>query len=931
VTRPAGRTRDVRDDGAQERPTIAGGRGGGAQFRPGEADVKGVPATPGRRPLLADRAFRAVTALVAVDVAAFLVQEHTGRLWPAPVDWLLMIAVIVPTLVLCRRAQNDPASTPVVRRYWRSVRIGITMFVGVAVLRVLDGLGAGGVLLPMSVVLHLAGGFVLTWPLVGLPFSARGRAQRVGVWLDLGTLTFAAGLMIWHFVASEQFADGRVTAPGVLRAAVIMGAGLNLVFLAARVVLAGVDSFARRGLYWIGASALVGGLGSAIGFLHPHQPDGSLLTLVLPLAAYAAAAGARTQVVDTAAGDRTRRAPRGYSLMPYVAVAAVDAMVLHHNFAETGDGALIDVVAVTLTTLVVIRQLIAFRQNDALLAEIGIQENRFRLLVQNSTDMVTIAGPSGALTYVSPAARGMLGTGPEDLVGTDPALRTHPDDLAAVRERLAEVAAAPGNTATYQMRLRHADGTYRWLEVISANLTGEPSVAGIVSNARDITETREVRDRLSYEAGHDMLTGLVNRALFGKRVAAATGARPARAVSIVLVDLDDFKTVNETLGHATGDALLVHVAERMRAVVRPADTVARLGGDEFAILFEGAAEADVDMVLTRIAAALLEPAVIDGEPMTVRASFGVVDGRGGDDAGELLRRADIAMYEAKARGEGGYERYQPGMEARGAERSRRAAALHTAILEDQLVVFYQPVVTLPDGRITGAEALVRWQHPADGLIGPGAFIDTAEQTGLIVPLGAWVLRAATREAATWPGGLTVSVNVSARQLREAGFPAVVADALRDSGLPARRLTVEITESVAVGGDATGENLRALRAMGVRLSLDDFGTGASTLSLLATCPVHQIKLDRSFVPDGGSEAIADAVAQMARAFGLQTVAEGVETVEQADRLTRLGYERAQGFHFARPMCAADLRGRLSGGAAVAPPATSEPGGGVVPLT
>ena len=855
-------------------------------------------------PLLADRAFQAVTVLVIVDVVAFVLQEHTGQLWPDPVNWLLMIAVIIPTLALCHRVRTDPASAEVVRRYWHSVEVGITLFVGVAALRALAGLGAGGWLVPLSVVLHVIGGLVLTWPLVGLPFSARGRARKAGVWLDLGTLTSAAGLLIWHFAASQQFAGGRVTGPGVLSAAVIMGAGINLVFLAARVVLAGVDSFARRGLYWIGASALIGGLGSAIGFLHPRQPDGNLLVLVLPLAAYAAAVGARMQVVDTAAGGRARRTPRGYNLMPYVAIAAVDAMVIYHNAGGAGNGPLIDGVAVVLTGLVVLRQLIAFRQNDALLARIGVQENRFRLLVQNSTDMVTITGPSGTLTYVSPAARRMLGVDPDELLGTDMTRRTHPDDVAAAGERLAAVAAAPGTTATYQVRLRHADGTYRWLETTSANLTGEPSVGGVVSNARDITETREVRDRLSYEASHDVLTGLANRALFRKRLAAAVaGAATDQRVGVVLVDLDDFKTVNDTLGHATGDALLVHVAERIRASVRPTDTVARLGGDEFAILFDGSLPPDVDMVLTRIAAALLEPALVDGEPMTVRASFGVVDGRTGDDPGDLLRQADIAMYEAKERGHGGYQRYEPGMETRGAERSRRASALRAAILDEQLVVHFQPVVTLPDGRITGAEALVRWQHPAEGLLGPGAFIDTAEQTGLIIPLGSRVLRAATREAASWPGELTVSVNVSAQQLREPGFPDLVAAALRDCGLPARRLTVEITESVAVGGGATAATLQGLRDLGVRLSLDDFGTGASTLTLLATCPVQQIKLDRSFVPDGGSEAIAGAVVQMARAFGLEAVAEGVETAEQADRLTRLGYGRAQGFHFARPMSGA----------------------------
>ncbi|MBM2620723.1 EAL domain-containing protein [Actinoplanes sp. LDG1-06] len=870
-----------------------------------------MPTAYGRRPLFADRAFQVVTALSIANVVVFLWQEQVGRLWPAPLNWLLMIAIIGVTQVLCRRVQTDPASSPVVRRYWRTVEIGTWFFVGVAVLRILFELGAGDWLRPASVVLHIIGGVALTWPLVGLPFSARSRARKLGVALDLGTLSAAAGLLIWHFAASYQFADGRVTVGRVIAAVVIMGAGLNGVYLAAKVVLSGVDSFARRGLHWIGASALTGGLGSAISFFDPRPTTGNLLVLVLPLAAFAAAVGARMQVVDTAAGGRPRRAPRGYNLMPYVAIAAVDAMVVYHNVRGTKDGILIDSVAVALTVLVVVRQLIAFRLNDALLARIGVQEKRFRLLVQNSTDMVTIATPDGTLSYVSPASEGVLGLHPDELIGTDLTPRLHPDDLAA-REGFQAVAAAPGNTATFQLRLRHADGTYRWLEAIMVNLTHEPSVGGIVGNARDITETRQVQDRLSYEASHDVLTGLANRALFGERVAAAVARTTAdQPVSIVLVDLDDFKLVNDTLGHATGDALLVHVAQRMRSCVRPDDTVARLGGDEFAILFDGLAGADVDQVLTRIAATLLEPAVVDGEPMTVRASFGVVDGHGGDDAGDLLRRADIAMYAAKERGEGGCQRYTAGMEARGAERNRRTAALRTAIMEDQMVVFFQPVVTLPEGRITGAEALVRWQHPTDGLVGPGAFIETAEQSGLIVPLGTWVLRAATREAATWPGEQTVSVNVSARQLREPGFPGVVAAALRDSGLPAHRLTVEITESVAVGGGATGENLQGLRDLGVRLSLDDFGTGASTLSLLATCPVHQIKLDRSFVPDaGGSDAIADAVAQMARAFAVQAVAEGVETAEQAARMAALGYDRAQGFYFARPMPAADMKARLN---------------------
>ncbi|MFI5494436.1 putative bifunctional diguanylate cyclase/phosphodiesterase [Actinoplanes sp. NPDC051859] len=533
-------------------------------------------------------------------------------------------------------------------------------------------------------------------------------------------------------------------------------------------------------------------------------------------------------------------------------------------------------------------------------------ELRFHLLTRNSTDVVTITDGGGKFAYVSPAVHRVLGADPAVLTGTTFGSRVHPEDLAGAAAHLAEVAARPGASATCRLRLAHEDGAYRTLEIISTNLLDEPSVLGIVSNCRDVTETVRAHERLSYEASHDVLTGLANRALFGARVADGVARAGHQPISIVLVDLDDFKTVNDTLGHHIGDGLLVEVAERMLANVRPTDTVARLGGDEFAILFEGLGGEDVDRVLDRIADALAVPVEVGGHLLAVRASYGVVDGRGGDDAGDLLRQADIAMYEAKERGEGGFQRYRPGTEAPGAERRRISTALTAALQRNELVLHYQPVVALPEGKLTGVEALVRWNHPERGLLGPGDFIPGAELTGMIVPLGRWVLREACRQAVAWlaefgdqaPG--TMSVNASARQLKEASFAAEVAAVLRETGLDPARLTIEITESTAVGGGATQETLRALRALGVRLSLDDFGTGASTLSLLANCPVDQIKLDRSFAPVPGPDAIAGAVLQIAQAMGVEAVAEGVETSEQAAKLGDLGYVRAQGFHFARPM-------------------------------
>lgn len=639
------------------------------------------------------------------------------------------------------------------------------------------------------------------------------------------------------------------------------------------------------------------------------------------LAAVGIARAAHRQAVAEAGASSVARTRRRYSLLPYVAVAATNGLLIAVVVPGTHDRIPVALVAVivVVTGLVVLGQLTALRKNDQLLTrldanmlELGLKERRFRLLVQNSTDVVTITDPDGRIRYISPAVRRVLGSEPAPMVGTNIGRRVHPQDRASIATNVAHVTSRPGNSATYRARFAHADGSYRTLEIISVNLCDEPSVCGVVSNSRDVTETVRAHERLSYEATHDVLTGLANRTLFGERVeACVTNADPVHRISMVLIDLDDFKTVNDTLGHAIGDKLLVAIAQRMRRVVRPTDTVARLGGDEFAILLEGLGGDALDPVLGRIADAIAVPVDVDGHLLAVRASFGVVDGRGGDDPGDLLRQADIAMYEAKERGEGGYQRYRPGTEARGAERNRLTAALLAALDSDELVLHYQPVVSLPEGRLTGVEALVRWEHPTRGLLGPNEFIPGAEQTGLIVPLGRWVLREASRQAAAWADELgdqapgSMSVNASARQLREPGFAADVAAALCDTGLDPHRLTIEITESTAVGGGATQDNLRALRGLGVRLSLDDFGTGASTLSLLANCPVDQIKLDRSFAPVPGPDVIAGAVLQLARAMGVEAVAEGVETPAQAEQLERLGYVRAQGFHFARPMAPAQI--------------------------
>jgi diguanylate cyclase len=423
-------------------------------------------------------------------------------------------------------------------------------------------------------------------------------------------------------------------------------------------------------------------------------------------------------------------------------------------------------------------------------------------------------------------------------------------------------------------------------------------------------ENAHLLAQLDHSATHDALTHLPNRALFNERLAAVLHPdQPVRPVAVALIDLDDFKTVNDTLGHGAGDALLIAVAHRLSTAVRPGDTVARLGGDEFVVLLDNTDATAAEACAQRMIAALAEPVTADGHDLLVRASIGIADRRDHDHASDLLRRADIAMYAAKAVAGSNHQRYHAAMSHTVADTASVGAQLQRALTDGQLFLEYQPIVNLTDGHLRGVEALVRWNHPTRGLIPPADFIPAAERTGLIVPLGDWVLREACRQLAAWthdhgpdaPGIL--NVNVTARQLSDPGFADRVAATLHDTGVPAHRLTLEITETTAVElGDAV-TTLHTLRATGVRIALDDFGTGRSTLTLLHELPVDQLKLDRSFTQgttSGQRDTMPAAVIALARAVDLDIVAEGVETADQAQRLTDLGYAHAQGFHFARPL-------------------------------
>ena len=459
-----------------------------------------------------------------------------------------------------------------------------------------------------------------------------------------------------------------------------------------------------------------------------------------------------------------------------------------------------------------------------------------------------------------------------------------------------------------------ADGSRRYYSVNAARFGGADATSQVVVTVHEVTAEREAQLELAHLAAHDPLTGLANRTLLTAAVQAAVDAMRDRGprTSLLLLDLDGFKRINDSLGHAFGDQVLQAVAARLRSVLRPQDLIARLGGDEFAVLVADGALADE--LAQRVADSLREPMSLSRSRVTVSASVGLVHASAEADASGLLAAADMAMYAAKAAGPGQVRLFRPEMRRALDDRLHLEAELSTALREDQFELHYQPYVNIETGTITGAEALVRWRHPTRGLLLPAAFVPVVEDTSMIVPLGRWILRTAVAAAAAWqpadPAHLrTMSVNVSARQLDHADLVGDVAAALSASGLPPRALTVEITESALVdNSEVVLARLRGLKELGVMIAVDDFGTGYSSLSRLRTFPVDVLKIDRSFVKDVESQAgraLVKAIVALSEALGLDTVAEGVESAAQADQLVALGCRIAQGYHFATPAPASNM--------------------------
>jgi diguanylate cyclase (GGDEF)-like protein len=547
---------------------------------------------------------------------------------------------------------------------------------------------------------------------------------------------------------------------------------------------------------------------------------------------------------------------------------------------------------------------VALRQREE---QLSAQNFRFNAALNNMSQALLMFDSAARLVISNHRYAEMYGLSPaivkpgcrlRDLLEHRRERGTFTDDADSYIENLMTVI-AQGKTWSQMMEL--PDG--RTVSVLNHPMAG----GGWVATHEDITERRRAEKQIAHMARHDALTDLPNRVLLRDRLAHALAELPrGKRLGVLYLDLDHFKGVNDTLGHQIGDELLKTVATRLRECVREADTVARVGGDEFAIIHTGIEQPNEAAILAwQICEAVKEPYELHGHAVIVDTSIGIAlaPGDGGDPT-ELLKNADMALYRAKADGRGTYRFFEPAMDARMKSRRTLELALRVALANGEFELHYQPLVNLDDRRITCCEALIRWQHPERGLVQPVEFIPVAEETGLIVPLGEWVLRQACRDAMRWPEDVKVAVNLSPIQVMNQNLVAVIVGALAAAGLPANRLEVEITESVLMqNSEATLATLHRLRELGVKISMDDFGTGYSSLSYLRSFPFDKIKIDRCFISGlatgDDSVAIVLAIAGLAKHLGIATTAEGVETRQQLQQVKALGCSEMQGFLFSPP--------------------------------
>jgi diguanylate cyclase (GGDEF)-like protein/PAS domain S-box-containing protein len=605
------------------------------------------------------------------------------------------------------------------------------------------------------------------------------------------------------------------------------------------------------------------------------------------------------------------------ALVPLLVPGAV--AVAGHLRDEPADPFLLYGATVLLVALAFTRGARILRAETEARAALRSQERYAQAVAMNSADALAVLDEDGTILNDAPQLAALTGHHGVASVDRNAFELVAPVDAEDARAMFERCLATEGQTIEAELRIQHRQGHQLWLSARMVNLLHDPDVGGVVVNLHDISDRKRAEEALAHQAFHDGLTDLANRALFSDRVdhALARNARSGLDSAVIFLDLDGFKTVNDSLGHGAGDHLLKEVAARLTQAVRAGDTVARLGGDEFAILIEQSANPveESEAVAERVLAALAEPIELDGQSVTVSASLGIAAGDADATAASLLRDADVAMYQAKTGGKARWVIYDPEMRIAAVERLQLENDLIGALADDQLALVYQPVVKLETEEIVGFEALLRWHHPTLGVVAPDRFIPIAEETRLIIAIGEWVLHEACGTLARWHRDhpehhrLSMAVNVSARQIASPQLVAHVEAALDGSGIDPRSLVIEMTETALIQDTAVAATrLHQLSDLGVRLAIDDFGTGYSSLSYLRQFPVEVLKIDKSFISTITDRkqvpAIVRGLLDLGHTLGLETLAEGVEHGVQRDRLRGEQCDLAQGYLFSRPLDAAD---------------------------
>ncbi len=547
--------------------------------------------------------------------------------------------------------------------------------------------------------------------------------------------------------------------------------------------------------------------------------------------------------------------------------------------------------------------------------ELEMSERRFRTMFENSWSGVALLDEHLCFSFAGSSTPNILGYREKDLVGHDLLSFVHPHEREAVAQMFTDIAVWPNNEAHGELRFRHLNGTWIWLEGFAQNMLSDPSVGAIIMNFRDVTQRRMTEKQLEYRAHYDPLTDLPNRVLFRDRVVngLAQARRHHSGLAIMYLDLDHFKLVNDALGHSFGDALLAAVARRLQSCLRASDTISRIGGDEFSILINEVTGTDpVSHIARKLMESFNEPFRIEQHDLHVTASIGIcLYPADGEDADTLVKCADAAMYRAKELGRHQAQLFTTSMNERYARRLAVERDLHQAVERKEFSLVYQPMYDAERNDIAAIEAFIRWVDPERGLILPEEFIPLAEETGLTLPIGEWVLHNACAQMQSWASlaadGVRISVNVSPHQLQQTDFAGSVQRILADTGLPARRLQLEITEGAAAESvERTMITLRDLRAQGISIALDDFGTGQSSLLYLRRFPIDVIKMDNAFLREISDDKTAAAVAShiigVAHAVRLKVVAEGVESEQQSEILREFKCDQLQGYFFTKPLAA-----------------------------